>query len=103
MTTPDLFAWSRPINPPAQRHSATSMAAAEKIRGKCGPLHNRLLDALRASSEGLTDDEMQAALDMNPSTQRPRRIELLSMGKIRDSGTTRPTRTGRAAAVWVAV
>jgi hypothetical protein len=49
---------------------------------------------------GATDEEIQTALDMNPSTQRPRRVELVDQGLIQDSGRTRLTRSKRAAAVW---
>jgi len=64
----------------------------------------RVLEWLRlVGSYGGTDDEMQVALDMSPNTQRPRRIELLEAGLIRSTGTYRKTRTGRRAAVWVAV
>jgi hypothetical protein len=50
---------------------------------------------------GATDEEIQFVVGMNPSTQRPRRIELVRMGLVRDSGTTRLTRAGRKATVWV--
>lgn len=52
---------------------------------------------------GATDEEIQRTLDMNPSTQRPRRVELVDAGLIEDSGRTAPTRSGRPAVVWVAV
>lgn len=51
---------------------------------------------------GATDEEIQTALGMNPSTQRPRRVELVDRGLIMASGTTRQTRSGRPAVVWVA-
>jgi hypothetical protein len=51
---------------------------------------------------GATDEEIQDILGMNPSTQRPRRVELVDAGLIRDSGATRKTRSGRPAVVWVA-
>jgi hypothetical protein len=41
-------------------------------------------------------------LGMNPSTQRPRRIELCQRNLIVDSGTTRLTTSGRKAVVWKA-
>jgi hypothetical protein len=90
--------WMR--EPPAQRHSPTSVAAAKQIRKHLGPLHARILAFLATRPEGATDLEMQAELKMDPSTQRPRRIELLAMGKIESFGTTRPTPSGRAAVVW---
>lgn len=50
--------------------------------------------------DGATDEEMQGWLDMNPSTQRPRRIELVTSGQVYDSGLTRKTLSGRSATVW---
>jgi hypothetical protein len=37
-----------------------------------------------------------------PSTYRPRRVECVEFGLVRDSGLTRPTKSGRAAVVWIA-
>lgn len=90
-------------HPPAQRHSATSVDAAEAIEPSADSLRGAVLEALRkAGADGMTDEEMQTALNMNPSTQRPRRIELMRLGLVRDGGATRPTRSGRKAVVWVA-
>jgi hypothetical protein len=51
---------------------------------------------------GLTDEEQQNLLKMNPSTQRPRRRELQKAGRIRDSRRKRKTASGARAIVWVA-
>ena len=56
----------------------------------------------RRSDFGATDEEIQRGTGMNPSTQRPRRVELVDAGLIRDSGRTRMTSSRRAAVVWVA-
>jgi hypothetical protein len=89
--------------PPAQSHSRTSQAAAEQIQPNAGTLRAEVLEHLRKSGpHGATDEEMQTALGMNPSTQRPRRIELVRAGLASDSGTTRPTISGRQATVWKA-
>lgn len=103
--TKDLFDYVPPPyhgEPPAQPHSRTSIAAAESIRTSVGPLHVRILTYLRevAHFGGSTDEEMQINLDMGANTQRPRRRELELMGKIEDSGNTRPTKSGREAVVW---
>jgi hypothetical protein len=89
--------------PPAQRHSETSLAAAAAIEPDAATLRGKCLDHLRHAPDGATDEEQQEDLRMNPSTQRPRRIELLKAGWIRDSGKRRPTRSGRQAVVWIAV
>jgi hypothetical protein len=96
---PNLFDWTPPA--PSQRHSPTSIEAAVKIERHMSTLHMRILAYLKGHPDGATDDDLQVVLNMNPSTQRPRRIELLAMGKIRDSGQTRKTRSGRSAVIWV--
>ena len=40
---------------------------------------------------------------MSPNTQRPRRLELLEMGWIKDSGVTSKTEAGLDAIVWTYV
>jgi hypothetical protein len=86
---------------PYQRHSTTSAAAARQIT----PAATLRLTVLRFIEQrgmlGATDEEIQSGLAMNPSTQRPRRVELVNIGIVADSGTTRRTKSGRAATVWV--
>jgi hypothetical protein len=89
--------------PPAQRHSPTSVEAAAQIAPRAGTLRSVVLRALAAAgADGMTDEELQDRLAMGPSTQRPRRVELVQAGLVRDSGRTRSTRSGRQAVVWVA-
>jgi hypothetical protein len=85
---------------PAVHGSLTSAMAA----GSLGPaalnaMQRRVLELLRENPHGLTDEEQQAALAMNPSTQRPRRIELVRRGLVVEDGA-RKTSSGRMAAVW---
>ena len=87
---------------PFQRHSETSRAAAESMEPAAFTLQFKVLDAIRSSADGLTDEELQLGIPMAQNTERPRRRELERAGKIRDSGRTRPTKSGRAATVWVA-
>ena len=87
---------------PAVLGSATSAMAA----GSLGPatlnaMQRRVLELLRDNLHGLTDEEQQVALAMNPSTQRPRRIELVQRYLVVGDGT-RKTRSGRMAVVWKA-
>ena len=98
MTQKTLFGDS----PPFQRHSPTSKEAAKSISVSLSRLQARVLDLLAGQPQGLTDEQQQHILGMNPSTQRPRRIELLKKGLIRQAGE-RKTRSGRKAAVWVIV
>jgi DNA-binding IclR family transcriptional regulator len=62
-------------------------------------MQRRVLELLQATPEGLTDEEMQKRRGMNPSTQRPRRIELARRGMVVEAGT-RKTASGRNASVW---
>ena len=86
---------------PYQAHSETSRAAAEAIEPDTSTLRGQVLAYIRQRGRyGATDDEIQVALDMNPSTERPRRIELWNAGLITRTEDTRPTRSGRQASVW---
>jgi len=83
--------------------SSTSRAAAVEAVPLTGGKRREVYEFIRACEDfGATDDEIQNALEMNPSTQRPRRVELVDQGLVRDSGATRQTRWGRPAVVWVA-
>ncbi len=86
---------------PAQMHSQTSIAAAERALPDAGTQRWHVYRQLSQwMSTGGTDEELQDALGMNPNTQRPRRIELVERGLVRDSGRTRKTKSGRRATVW---
>lgn len=89
------------LEPHFVRHSDTSSAAAESIKPSAGTLRAKVLDCIVRSS-GVTDEEIATRLVMNPSTARPRRLELVEMGLVKDSGERRKTRAGRASVVWVA-
>jgi hypothetical protein len=87
---------------PAARGSITSAQAADSLGpATLNALQRKVLDLLKATPDGLTDEEMQRRLGMNPSTQRPRRIELARRGLI-VTGGTRKTASGRNADVWKA-
>lgn len=89
--------------PPAQRHSDTSRDAALNMEPSAVSLRASCLAHFRRMGDrGATDEEQQRALDMNPSTQRPRRIELCRAGLVVDSGDRRLTEAGRRAVVWIA-
>lgn len=80
----------------------TSIEARKKILPTIGTLQRQVYDYLCQRGDlGATDEEIQKSLDMNPNTQRPRRVELQRAGEVVDSGRTRKTQSGRSAAVWV--
>jgi hypothetical protein len=82
----------------------TSQAAARAITLKTGTARWRILARLWCSYDtatvGRTDLELQRELDMNPSTERPRRGELVDAGLVTDAGWTR-IHDGREWTVWV--
>jgi len=85
---------------PSVNGSMTSAKAADSLSPKTlNALQRKVLELLLATPDGLTDEEMQRRLGMNPSTQRPRRGELARRGLIVASGT-RKTASGRNADVW---
>jgi hypothetical protein len=84
-------------------HPDTSKQAARLIAPKSGSDRERVLQTVLAtwySEHGRTDEELQDILGMDPSTERPRRVELVEGGWLEDSGKRRPTRSGRQAIVW---
>ena len=81
--------------------SETQIPAAVEAYPSSGTWRRLVLNVIAAADPyGATDEEMQTHLHLNPSTQRPRRVELVEMGWIEDSGRRRATRSGRAAVVW---
>jgi predicted ArsR family transcriptional regulator len=84
---------------PSVRGSATSAAAADSLGGATlNRLHRLVLEYLREHGPA-TDEEIAAGLSMNPSTARPRRIELVRRGMVVEAGT-RKTASGRYATAW---
>jgi hypothetical protein len=86
----------------------TSEAAATSVESTRDTQRAHVLAAIRATGvQGATDDELQVALGLNGSSERPRRVELWQLGAIcmqrGEDGTPRRrrTRTGRSAVVWV--
>ena len=98
-----LSMFDAPETLPYQPQSATSRDAAEGMRPTASTDRAAVLALLTGKLSGMTDEEIQRKLKLNPSTERPRRIELVQAGKVRDSGRTRKTASGRAATVWEVV
>lgn len=88
--------------PPFQGHSVTSREAAKSIAKSSQTFKSMVHSFIKTSGDyGCTDEEIQTSLEMNPSTQRPRRVDLVRDGVVEDSGKQRKTRSGRNAVVWV--
>lgn len=89
------------VGPPAARNRPTSVAAAARIEPAVGGLEKRVLQAIVDSPAGLTDEQLQQRLHLKGNTQRPRRVRLLELGLVRDSGERRETESGGSAVVWI--
>ena len=80
----------------------TSREANRSITPRKNTLRMTVLNYLYDCKQyGATDEEMQEGLGMNPSTQRPRRGELVELRAVEDSGRRRSTRSNRKAIVWI--
>jgi len=83
-------------------HPLTAHVAAATIDAKT--LRGKVFDYLaKMGNYGATDEQMQLNIPMNASTQRPRRVELVELGLVKNSGNMRKTTTGRRAIVWEVV
>ena len=83
---------------PYQAHSETSREAAEAIKPTASNLRERVYRAI-VEHGPMTDEQIALLLGMNPSTERPRRIELVSAGRVVETGWER-TKSGRKATLW---
>jgi len=97
----DIFTGKVDPRVPYVAGSETSKRAADGIRPQVQHDRGRVLAYLQAFGP-CTDQELQDALDLDPSTERPRRVELVTAGLVYDSGRTRPTKSGRPAVLWIA-
>jgi hypothetical protein len=87
---------------PAVRGSATSQAAAVAMTPRrMSATKERILAFIRRRPDGATDEEIAEGLGLNPSTARPRRIEMAGDGLIVQAGK-RKTKADNDAAVWKA-
>ena len=88
---------------PYQKHSETSAAAAERIGKRVGPMEAEILNLITVAQatggNGLTDAELIA--QFGSQSARPRRIRLVELGRLKDSGSQRKTPSGYMAVVWM--
>ena len=76
----------------------TARAAALRVLPRTGTVRRLVLEVLRGGPR--TDDELALHLGRNPNTVRPRRVELVEGGHIRDSGARRLNGYGNPCVVW---
>ena len=88
---------------PYQPHSHASYEAAERAKETAKTQRARVLDALlRCGTAGATDEEISRITHLRADSARARRVGLVQLRRVVDSGTTRDTLSGRKATVWVA-
>jgi hypothetical protein len=78
--------------------SATSHAAAAQIAPVAPNLRERVFAYIETHGP-VTDEEIANGCELNPSTARPRRIELARQCRIMADGT-KLTSSGRSAVAW---
>lgn len=107
MTDRTLFPDDRPDNddrPDKLPHSRTdtSVAAAESMKAHAGQQRARIRQHFKERGTlGTTRQEVELALGIPGDSVRPRWNELVKAGEIKNAGTTRKTKSGRDAAVFV--
>ncbi len=79
--------------------SRTSFEASRVIKPTVGNLREKAYAVIRDHGP-ISDERIAILAKMNPSTVRPRRIELERAGRVRKSGYTL-TQAGRKAVAWV--
>jgi hypothetical protein len=84
---------------PPHNGTPTSIDAADGLVD-ASTLRATVLEAIKQAPNGLTREELEKATGLSGNTVRPRVWELLHDGRIMQAGT-RPTASGRAAAVLV--
>lgn len=81
-------------------HRDTAQQTARAARPFSGTARGRVLACIASSPGGMTDGEVCEALRMNPSTERPRRVECAREGWIEPLDITRPSAYGHPMQVW---
>ena len=85
--------------PPFVAGSTTSEQAATEIKGAVANYREQVYQCI-AEHGPCTDEEIADRTGINPSTARPRRVDLMRQGRVRASENTRATRSGRQAQAW---
>ena len=81
--------------------STTSLAARSSPRPAKAQRQMIFLHLLDKGPFGATLEEIEKELNLAGNTVRPRRLELEEKLLVVNSGTTRPTCSGRQAVVWI--
>jgi len=87
---------------PPHENTPTSIEAAARIKDIAPTLREAVHRFIYARGKrGATDDEVEMYLKLRHQSASARRRELVQLHQVFDSGTTRNTRSGRKATVWI--
>lgn len=106
MTQQNLFDNDPSRKTPSLPHNSTptSKLTACAMRSHATAQQQRVLECLQAAGNaGLTDEQIQASLNLSGNSERPRRAKLVELGLVRNTGLMRKTSSGHAAVVWAVV
>ena len=81
----------------------TSLEAYAAIKPSLRPLQEQVLNTIKRFPCGVTDEQLFNITGIAPNTCRPRRIELVALGLVMDTGDRQRTTSGRQAILWKAV
>ena len=87
------------ISIPYAKGSATSKAAAERIKG-CAARQRSIVLGFIQAHPGCTDEQISDGLQMAGNSCRPRRLELFRAGLIKILDEEGRTKAGRHATRW---
>lgn len=100
-TAVDKLLKAPPVVPSCDRDTSLEAAHHQARSGRATSDERRVYEALVASADGLTDDQVEILLAMRHQTASARRRGLVLKGLVEDSGRRRKTSSGRLAIVWV--
>lgn len=93
---------SRQIVIPFVKTSRTSKLAADSMKPHAGTIRERIFGEIELRGPlGLTCDELEQVCKLTHQTASARVRDLSKDYRIRSSGLTRATRSGRQATVWI--
>jgi hypothetical protein len=96
--TPNLIDTPTPYV--GHNHPPTAHLMQTKALPRSGTLRRAMAEALLAASDGLTDDDLEVALDRSHQSASACRNTLMRDGLVQNSGRTRVNRHGNPAIVW---
>jgi predicted transcriptional regulator len=89
---------------PYAKGSKTSKAAAKSAQSSAQTTRAKILAYIsKRGAKGATCDEIEAKLNLPHQTASARVFDLKKAASIRDTGSTRATRSGRQATVYASV